>query len=66
MATTTRVRPVDVGVPVWAWLVLAAALLMLWAVAFDGGVISERVGGSSMFLHELFHDGRHLLGVPCH
>lgn len=41
MAATTRVRPVDVSVPVWAWLVLAAALLMLWAVAFDGGVVSE-------------------------
>jgi hypothetical protein len=66
MAAATGVRPVDVSVPVWGWLVLATTLLMLWAVAFDGGAVSELVGRSSMFLHEVFHDGRHLLGVPCH
>jgi hypothetical protein len=24
------------------------------------------VSRSGMYLHELMHDGRHLLGVPCH
>jgi hypothetical protein len=24
------------------------------------------VSQSGMYLHELMHDGRHLLGVPCH
>lgn len=48
-------------------LVLAAAtvvglLLLAYLVAFDQGAISQ----SGMFLHELLHDGRHLLGVPCH
>ena len=66
MAATTSARPLGVSVPVWAWLAPATAVLMLWAVALDGGVISEWVGRSSMFLHEVFHDGRHLLGVPCH
>ncbi|MGH9011411.1 MAG: CbtB domain-containing protein, partial [Acidimicrobiia bacterium] len=33
---------------------------------FDGGVVSSRVADSGMYLHEVFHDGRHLLGVPCH
>jgi hypothetical protein len=37
-------------------------LLLAYLVAFDQGAISQ--GG--MYLHELMHDGRHLLGVPCH
>jgi hypothetical protein len=43
---------------------LLAALLMLaiYLVQFDQGALSQ-MGG---FLHELLHDGRHLLGVPCH
>ncbi len=47
-------------------LVVAAAMLVLLAVAylvqFDQGALSR----SGMFLHELMHDGRHLLGIPCH
>ncbi|MBF6355781.1 CbtB-domain containing protein [Nocardia higoensis] len=42
--------------------VVLLALLTLYLVGFDQGAISR--GG--MFLHELMHDGRHLLGVPCH
>lgn len=38
------------------------ALLTLYLVGFDQGLISR----SGMYLHELMHDGRHLLGVPCH
>jgi hypothetical protein len=56
---TTAVSP-------WTWLLLALALGVLYAVTFDTGVISSRVASSAMYLHELFHDGRHLLGVPCH
>jgi len=37
-------------------------LLLAYLVAFDQGAVSQ--GG--MYLHELMHDGRHLLGVPCH
>ena len=36
--------------------VVALALLTLYAVLF----------GQNTFLHELAHDGRHLLGAPCH
>jgi Probable cobalt transporter subunit (CbtB) len=50
----------------WVWPVLAVALGMLYAVTFDNGFISSKVSSSAMYLHELFHDGRHLLGVPCH
>jgi hypothetical protein len=47
----------------WTALAVAAALLLLaYLVAFDQGAVSQ----SGTFLHELMHDGRHLLGVPCH
>ena len=42
--------------------VTALMLLLTYLVAFDQGAVSQ----SGMFLHELLHDGRHLLGVPCH
>lgn len=38
------------------------ALLTLYLVGFDQGAVSR----SGMYLHELMHDGRHLLGLPCH
>jgi putative cobalt transporter subunit CbtB len=42
--------------------VVAGLLLLAYLVAFDQGAVSQ----SGMYLHELMHDGRHLLGVPCH
>jgi hypothetical protein len=50
----------------WVWLALALTLGTLYAVTFDTGALSSKVASSGMYLHELFHDGRHLLGVPCH
>jgi Probable cobalt transporter subunit (CbtB) len=47
-------------------LLLALAVGVLWLVTFEGGPISEAVGQAGSFFHELFHDGRHLIGVPCH
>ena len=47
----------------WLALAVSAGLLLLaYLVAFDQGAVSQ----SGMLLHELMHDGRHLLGVPCH
>lgn len=44
-------------------LIAAVALLLgIYLVALDQGAVSQTGG----FLHELMHDGRHLLGVPCH
>ena len=63
---TAAARTTAVKVPTWAWLVMMLALGMLYAVTFDTGFLSSTVASSSMYLHELFHDGRHLLGVPCH
>jgi hypothetical protein len=63
---TAPARPRAIVVPRWAWAVLAAAVALLWLVTMEGSAISRVVGGTPSFLHELFHDGRHLLGVPCH
>jgi hypothetical protein len=48
---------------------LAGMLLafgVLFVVFFDQGQLSSVLGGDPMLLHEFFHDGRHLLGFPCH
>lgn len=45
------------------WALLAAFLLLqAYLVGFDQGAVSQ----AGNLLHELLHDGRHLLGVPCH
>lgn len=51
-----------VSVPAWAWLALAVALFGAYVILQENGILLsswERV-------HELFHDGRHALGFPCH
>ncbi len=52
-----------VAVPAWTWLVVALAVAVVYAVALENGA-TLRAG--ARVLHELFHDGRHFLGVPCH
>ncbi|GAA1820595.1 CbtB domain-containing protein [Actinomadura chokoriensis] len=45
------------------WLLAVPALLLIgYLVLMDNGAVSQTGG----HLHELMHDGRHLLGVPCH
>jgi len=46
----------------WA-LFAAALLLLLYFVGMDEGAASLIPGH---MLHEWVHDGRHLLGFPCH
>jgi hypothetical protein len=71
-ATTTPERTTDVAgrISGWAWLALALAVGLWWIVTFENSQLLELVGAkaaaSGNFFHELFHDGRHLLGVPCH
>lgn len=45
---------------------LFAGVLMLLSVYFVGAEegATSVIGGSTV--HELLHDGRHLLGFPCH
>lgn len=46
------------------------ALVTLYAVFLDQGTLLSPVMGKAAttmnYLHELAHDGRHLLGAPCH
>jgi hypothetical protein len=65
-APTAAVPQVTVPIPRWGWVLFVAAVGVLYMVTFEGGVVSEAVGQAGSFFHELFHDGRHLLGVPCH
>lgn len=62
MPPDTAVEPIPLR-DLRPWALLA---LFLWSViylvAFDQGAVSQ----AGMFLHELMHDGRHLLAVPCH
>lgn len=45
------------------WTALAALLmLLLYLVGLDQGAVSQ----TGSLLHEMAHDGRHLLAVPCH
>jgi hypothetical protein len=62
---TTVDRPTveRIAIPVWAWFVLALALATVYALTMENGA-TLRAGAT--VLHELFHDGRHFLGVPCH
>ena len=62
METTTATREA-IAIPVWAWLVAALALMAVYALTMENGATLK--AGASV-LHELFHDGRHMLGVPCH
>ena len=65
MTAITDSRPFWAPIPLSALLLAALAVGAMWLVTFEGGVISEAIGRAGT-LHEFFHDGRHLLGVPCH
>ena len=56
-------QPQPVVVPVWAWLVVALAILTLFAMTMSNSSELARAGNT---LHEFFHDARHFVGVPCH
>ena len=68
MSTTTArtIEQVAVPIPGWALPAFVVAVLLFGLVTMEGGIVSHALGQTGSFLHELFHDGRHLLGVPCH
>jgi len=47
------------------WILFAGLmfLLMIYFVSVEQGAFSIFSG---MYVHEFVHDGRHLLGFPCH
>jgi Probable cobalt transporter subunit (CbtB) len=59
-------RPVlrPVSVPLWAWALVALALFSIYLLLQENGALLT--AGQASYLHELTHDARHALGVPCH
>ena len=47
------------------WAIFAGLMLML-AVYFVGTEQGAMAMFSGAYVHEFVHDGRHLLGFPCH
>ncbi|GBQ57648.1 hypothetical protein AA0313_1529 [Acetobacter indonesiensis NRIC 0313] len=60
--------PTPVAIPVqallpWAAFGLLLSLVLLYFVGAEQGAVSLISGQQ---VHEFVHDGRHLLGFPCH
>lgn len=53
-----------ISVPLWGWALAAAALIATFVLLQENGFVLT--AAQAEFLHELTHDGRHALGVPCH
>lgn len=53
-----------VRVPTWAWALMALALFATYLLLQENGTLLS--AGAAEWLHEVTHDGRHALGVPCH
>jgi putative cobalt transporter subunit CbtB len=62
MDPAANVQPIPLRQLLPALLLGVLFLLTIYLVQYDQGVLSQ----TGSFLHELMHDGRHLLGVPCH
>jgi hypothetical protein len=58
---TTMIEPMRV--PLAAWFAVAVALFTAYLIMQENGAV---LASSWETLHELFHDGRHAIGVPCH
>ena len=67
-AALPNASPIPVTIPVrevlpWALFAGVILLSLLYLVGMDQGATSVFSGS---MLHEFVHDGRHLLGFPCH
>lgn len=60
----TRAEPIPVGA-ILPWAIFACLLLAV-AVYFVGAEEGATSLIPGMYVHEFVHDGRHLLGFPCH
>jgi cobalt transporter subunit CbtB len=68
--TDTILPPLSAAAPIpvrellpWAILALLLSAIILYFVGTEQGALSL-ISGSTV--HEFVHDGRHLLGFPCH
>ena len=71
MKGTTFERHISLGeLPLWSWLAAALLLAMLFVLLSASGELLipllGQAAGLADYAHEFAHDGRHLLGVPCH
>lgn len=53
----------QVKVPASSWLLLVLLFAAVYLITMENGAA---LGGAAGTLHDLFHDGRHFVGVPCH
>lgn len=58
--TEATVKPLHV--PGVAWVAVALGLFLAFLMLQENGALLA----NWETLHELYHDGRHALGVPCH
>jgi hypothetical protein len=69
MISDATFAPNDIATPIpvrdiLPWAIFAVlALLAVYFVGAEEGATSIIPG---MYIHEFVHDGRHLLGFPCH
>lgn len=65
MAATVHSLPTTepIRVPTVGWLAVTLGVFALYLLMQENGAL---LAGSWETLHELFHDGRHAFGVPCH
>jgi len=64
--TPPSVRPAAIPLrEILPWLVFGGLILLL-AVYFVGAEQGATSIFPGMYVHEFVHDGRHLLGFPCH
>jgi hypothetical protein len=59
-----RIPTIPLGqIAPWAVFFGVIALIVLFFVSTDQGAVTLAAGNG---IHEWVHDGRHLLGFPCH
>jgi hypothetical protein len=68
VSTISVPAPIPIRVPLreilpWAIFIGVLSLLLLYFVGAEQGATAIISG---QYVHEFVHDGRHLLGVPCH
>jgi hypothetical protein len=65
-ATAPSVRPAAIPLrEILPWAVFGG-LIFLLALYFVGAEQGATALFPGMYIHEFVHDGRHLLGFPCH
>ena len=68
--TYTAFAPASPVIPIsvreWLPWAIFAGLILLLAIYFVGAEQGATSLISGRYVHEFVHDGRHLLGFPCH